>query len=611
MIKKLFIYSLLATTVVISGCSSTSQYKSSGSSASSRQYDSVWDRIRAGYNMPDLKDSRVDYWVDYYSKRPGSVQTMANRSSKYIHYVTTELQKRGMPTELALLPFVESAYNTTALSRVKASGLWQFMPATGTDFNLAQNWWRDERRDPVGSTQAAINYLAYLYNFQDNDWHLALASYNWGQGSVRRARERNARQGLGTDYLSLRMPQETRDYVPKLMAFKRIISNPSRYGINLPHVPDQPYFEEVPKTVDIDIDVAARLAGMSLSEFKEMNPQFHRPVILAEHGQKVLIPKANVATYKRNLANYKGELASYTGYTPTAGESLAQIAERYGVDLAQLKQLNGYRGNQHVAINSRTLMIPRNGRSNLPATRAPAAAPVQQAPMPAQPVREAAPGPDMMLALIEQTRLPAQAQAVPQAPRASTPSLAQREAVPSVAAAPRPAPQPVPQAPALASQQPQPAAAAQPDPLAGLLGADGSVASSARSLASNYAPSSSAMPAASAVPAAAAASSANTAATQVQYSGPVAQRVSWSDQPSAPTAGPRTAAYQAPAAPTARSAAASRNPATHRVAKGETLYSLARQYNTSVDDLAALNNITVDGLQAGMILRLPQSGAEG
>lgn len=625
---RLLVYALLATTAVISGCSSTGGNLKSNSAATSKHYNDVWDRIRAGYGMPDLKDSRVDYWVNYYTKRPGSVQTMANRSAKYIYYVTTELQKRGMPTELALLPFVESAYNTTALSRVKASGLWQFMPATGTDFNLTQNWWRDDRRDPVSSTQAAINYLAYLYNFQGNDWHLALASYNWGQGSVKRARDRNAAQGRSTDYLSLNMPQETRDYVPKLLAFKRIISNPSKYGITLPRVPDQPYFEEVAKTVDIDIEVAAKLAGMSLTEFKEMNPQFHRPVILAEHGQRILIPKANVASYKKNLANYKGNLASYSGYTPRSGESLADIAQRHGVDLALLKQLNGYTNKQTVAINSRTLMIPRgNGISpsvSPAGIRATAPAPQRQQPMPA-----ASAGPDMMLALIERTRLPASAVNPP----ASAPALAQNRApspAPTVANTPAvraSSPMPRPGSAALmASNTAGSAVGSAVDPLADLIRSDGSMATSVPAVAANTSTAASVSSALN-TPTAAASyerpaamlpsvggnqSLAARAASNVQRSGPEVQRVSWGDEPAGSAPRARTAAYQPSAAMAAGAApGAGRNPATHRVAKGETLYSLARQYNTNVNDLAALNNITIDGLKAGMILRLPNSGAEG
>ncbi|NLA50567.1 MAG: transglycosylase SLT domain-containing protein [Alcaligenaceae bacterium] len=593
MITRFFICALLATTAIVSGCSSTGGSLQNDSSTLSKRYDDVWDRIRAGYAMPDLKDSRVDYWVDYYTKRPGSVQTMANRSSKYIHYVTTELQKRGMPTELALLPFVESAYNTTALSRVKASGLWQFMPATGTDFKLAQNWWLDERRAPVDSTHAAINYLAYLYNFQGNDWHLALASYNWGQGSVKRARERNARNGLGTDYLSLKMPKETRDYVPKLLAFKRIISNPAKYGITLPNVPDQPYFEIVSKTVDIDLDVAAKLAGMSLTEFKEMNPQFHRPVILAEHQQSIIITKANVASYKKNLANYKGNLSSYTGYTPSSGESLASIAQRHGVDLALLKQLNGYNGRQSVAISGRTLMLPRgNGIS-------PSASPSGIRATPPAPIRpQAAPAaaPDMMLALIERTQTNQVAPAAVQ----------------------RPTPVAAPKASALASNTSR-AVSAGTDPLADLIRADGSVETAVPALASNHAN----MPSALASPnpqsnMAIAASSQSAAlpsvgtgpalAANVQTSGAVVQRVTWDDSLGTTGVAARPANYQPQASAVSSTY---RNPATHQVVKGETLYSLARRYNTNVNDLAALNNIAADGLQIGMVLRLPHSGAEG
>ena len=614
---RLLVYALLASSAIISGCSSTGgnlKVKGSSSASVSKHYNNVWDRIRAGYGMPDLKDSRIDYWVNYYTKRPGSIQTMANRSSKYIYYVTVELQKRGMPTELALLPFVESAYNTTALSRVKASGLWQFMPATGTDFKLAQNWWRDERRDPVSSTQAAINYLAYLYNFQGHDWPLALASYNWGQGSVKRARDRNAARGLGTDYLSLQMPQETRDYVPKLLAFKRIISNPSKYGITLPAVPDQPYFEEVPKTVDIDIDVAAKLAGMSTAEFKEMNPQFHRPVILAEHRQRIIIPKANVATYKRNLANYKGNLASYSGYTPRAGESLAEIAQRHGIDLQHLKQLNGYSSRLNVAINGRTLMLPRG--TGISPTASPSG--IRATPPAVTP--QAAPSvatPDAMLALIERTSQPTSRAMVAQ----------QRQPAPARAVARTSAMPATRSAPALARNT-APTVGANPDPLADLIRSDGSMSTSvpataqrayAASSVSNSSPSMLAR-AASQPPAATLQNvggnqslAARVANPNVQSSSAVVQRVSWDDNAASnTTVTARNASYQ-PSAAVASNAtsSANRNPATHRVLKGETLYSLARRYNTSVNDLLALNHMQADGLKAGMLFRLQYSGAEG
>ena len=403
------------------------------------------------------------------------------------------------------------------------------------------------------------------------------------------------------------------------MAFKRIISQPAKYGITLPHVPDQPYFEEVNKTVDIDIEVAAKLAGMSLSEFKEMNPQFHRPVILAEHGQRILIPKANVASYKKNLANYKGNLASYSGYTPRSGEALADIAQRLGVDLALLKQLNGYTAKQTVAINSRTLMVPRGSGISPSASpsgiRATPPAPVQQ-PMPA-----ASAGSDMMLALIERTRLPTSAV---NPPPAATPALAQQR-VPAPAPAARPAsttPRAASAALVASNTSPAPASGTV-DPLADLIRADGSTATAVPALAANR-PQTAAPSSAESVAGTAALSEQPTAmlpnvganqslaaraASTVQRSGPVVQRVSWDSEPTTSTARVRTAAYQSPAVPVAPTA--TRNPASHRVAKGETLYSLARQYHTTVNDLAALNNITVDGLKAGMVLRLPNSGVEG
>lgn len=359
---KLLRYAVIAVAVALTGCASTGggHHHHHGYDLSKQQKD-VWERIRKGFNMPDLdNDPKVDYWTNYYASRPKSVETMAQRSSRYIYYITKELEKRDMPSELALLPFVESAYNANALSRSKAAGLWQFIPSTGTHYNLTQDWWRDERQDTIHSTRAALDYLSYLYQFQGNDWHLALASYNWGEGAVRRARERNAAQGLGTDFLSLRMPNETRNYVPKLMAIKRIIANPEKYGIRLPDIPDQPYFVEIIKDKDIDVNTIVKLAGISNEEFRLLNPANKRPVILGQHRTHILLPKKNVAQYERNLKQHQGALASWKGYTPTPGESLAAIAERHGISLESLKSLNGYSRKQNVAISSRTLLIPRS-----------------------------------------------------------------------------------------------------------------------------------------------------------------------------------------------------------------------------------------------------------
>lgn len=199
----------------------------------------AWDRIRRGFAIPNLNTDLSQQWTDYYASHPEAVQRMAERAGKYLYFIVDEINRRGLPTELALLPFVESAYNPTALSRAQASGLWQFVPATGTHFNLKQDWWRDERRDPIASTNAALDYLEKLFEMQ-GDWYLALASYNWGEGSVQRAMAKNEAAGLNTDYLSLNMPDETRNYVPKLQAIKNIIADPQRYAVALPRWATRP-----------------------------------------------------------------------------------------------------------------------------------------------------------------------------------------------------------------------------------------------------------------------------------------------------------------------------------------------------------------------------------
>lgn len=557
-------YALIALTALLVGCASSGGgHKSYSSSELKKQQKDVWERIRKGFDMPNLdNDPKVDYWTNYYAARPTSIQTMAQRSSRYIYYITKELEKRNMPSELALLPFVESAYNATALSRSKAAGLWQFIPSTGTHYNLAQDWWKDERRDTVHSTRAALDYLSYLYKFQGNDWHLALASYNWGEGAVRRARERNAAQGLGTDYLSLRMPNETRDYVPKLLAIKRIIANPEKYGVTLPHVPDQPYFVEVVKDKDIDVSTIVRLAGISDEEFRLLNPANKRQVILGEHRTRILLPKKNIAQYEKNLKQHKGELSSWKGYTPTPGESLATIAQRHGISLESLKSMNGYGRNQNVAISSRTLIVPRTGVSM---NSSPSGIDTRDI---ANPIADSA----TMLAS-NQVNLPVQTPPIRQVNPGVRLGAVNSNIQPRLVstAVRRPPALPVPAAP--------PAVAATPVPNEDL------IASLVADSIGNAPSQQTAM-----------VTSTSTSAAPTAYSAAY--------NPATSTVSARIAS-----APmyTQRTRGGS---IVHTVVAGDTLYSLSRRYGTTVENIRALNNLGTREIRTGERLRMPGSGVQ-
>ena len=299
----------------------------------------VWERIRRGYAVPNLNSPLVDKWTAYYAAHPQSLQRMADRSGKYLYYIVDEINRRGLPTELALLPFVESAYNPNAYSRARASGLWQFIPSTGTAFNLEQNYWRDQRRDPIASTNAALDYLEYLFEYQ-GDWFLAFASYNWGEGSVKRAISKNVAAGKPADYRYLKMPAETANYVPKLQAIKNIIANPAKYAVVLPIVSNDPYFVTISKDRDIDLAVAAKLAEMSIEEFSELNPSFNQGVIMADLKPEIILPLDKAPLYLANLAAYEGDLTSWKKYPARQGESLNEIAKKFNVSAPAIRRAN-------------------------------------------------------------------------------------------------------------------------------------------------------------------------------------------------------------------------------------------------------------------------------
>ncbi len=319
----------------------------------------VWERIERGYGMPELKSPLVEKWVAHYSKDPAYLKRMLDRSSRYLYHIVEAVEARNMPTELALLPFVESAFQPEALSRAKAAGLWQFMPATGNVYSLEQNLWRDQRRDVLESTRAALDYFEYLYGMF-NDWQLALAAYNWGEGSVQRAVARARSRNQPADYAHLRMPNETANYVPKLMAIKRIFSNPSRYGIELPDVGNEPFFVRLTKPRDIDMETAAELAGMKLADFRALNPGFKLPVIVAAHNNAMLLPADKVDLFIDNLASWMDNgqpLSRWATYRLKEGDSLATVARRAGMTENELREVNGIPRGRNVLANSTLLVL--------------------------------------------------------------------------------------------------------------------------------------------------------------------------------------------------------------------------------------------------------------
>ena len=299
----------------------------------------LWQRIRKGFVMEALDSPLVAEHEAWYTSRPEYIKRFVDRGSLYLHYIVEQVEKRGMPMEVALLPVIESAFNPRAYSHAKASGIWQFIPSTGKNYGLAQDWWKDNRRDIVAATDAALNYLERLHKMFGN-WELALAAYNAGEGTVSRAIAYNQKKGLATDFLgiSARLKPETRNYVPKLIAVKNIVLSPAAYGIDLESVPDEPYFTEVQAPKKIDVKVAAKLAGMSEDEFVALNPSHNKAV--ASGTGVLIVPVDKADDFKANLEKYDLPLVSWTTYQAHRGEALDAIAKRHNTSAALLKSAN-------------------------------------------------------------------------------------------------------------------------------------------------------------------------------------------------------------------------------------------------------------------------------
>ncbi len=320
--------------------------------------ESLWKRVRNGFALPEIDSPLVARHEAWFLNHPDYFQRMIERSRLYLYFIVEEIDKRKMPMEVALLPMIESAYNPVAFSRARAVGIWQFMPSTGRRYGLQQNWWYDGRRDVLAATGAALDYLEKLHE-EFNDWQLALAAYNWGENGVARAITHNRAKRKPTGYENLKMPRETRNYLPKLQAVRNIITNPGLLSVPLEDIPDQPYFTAVSTPEHIDLQVAAQLAEMSIDEFRSLNPGHTRPVIMSNGSRTVLLPIEKAGIFSANLKGYDQPLVSWQTYTLKKNESPDSVAAKFGITLARLREINGL--NRHVAVRpGRSLLVPMN-----------------------------------------------------------------------------------------------------------------------------------------------------------------------------------------------------------------------------------------------------------
>lgn len=374
-------YAAIILIAALSGCASTGDWSSDSAGRSDPRAakakrvnlkdqsvsgvyapsSNLWIRIRDGFQMEPMNTPLEIEQVRWLSARPDYVHRSMARSSRYLFYIVQEVHTRNMPMEIALLPFVESAFVTHAKSSAKAMGLWQFMPATGKDFQLTQNVFRDERRDVLQSTDAALDYLQRLHN-QFGSWELALAAYNWGAGNVAKAQKRNLAAGLPTDYLSLKMPNETRNYVPKLMAYRQIVLDPQAYGIVLPELENHPYFVAVDVGSDIDVDLVIKLAEIPSEEFHNLNPSFNKPVILSNANQQILLPFGHAEVFQENLKKYTKPLSTWTAVRISRTETVDQAAKTLGVDAEALREINGIPKGMRIRAGS-TVLIPKKNHN--------------------------------------------------------------------------------------------------------------------------------------------------------------------------------------------------------------------------------------------------------
>jgi membrane-bound lytic murein transglycosylase D len=317
------------------------------------------DRIRRNFELPQASDDSIARELAWFASHPEYIERVFNRSQRYLHHIAGELERRGMPADLALLPIVESAYDPFAYSHGRASGLWQIIPGTGRRLGLEQNWWYDGRRDIVESTRAALDYLELLHEQFDGDWLLAVAGYNSGEGNVARAvrRARNADRPI--DFFSIRrdLPVETRTYVPRLLAIRDLVADPAGHALSLPEIEDQPFFAAVDTAAQIDMSLASNLAGIELDDLYALNPGVNRWATSPDGPHRLLVPVDRVTEFSQALAELgERERVQWTRHLIRSGETLSDLALRYQTTPAVLRELNDLRGSTIRA--GSYLMIP-------------------------------------------------------------------------------------------------------------------------------------------------------------------------------------------------------------------------------------------------------------
>lgn len=317
----------------------------------------LWSRVRDGFMLSEHQHPRVEKDLEWFMHHESYLDRMTERATPYLHLIVEEIERRGIPLELALLPVVESAYQPFAYSHGRAAGLWQFVPGTGRRYGLKQTWWYDGRRDVLAATNAALDYLQYLHRYFEGDWLHALAAYNSGEGTVKRAIRRNKRKGKPTDYWSLDLPKETEGYVPKLLAISTLVANPPAHGVILNTIPDTPYLASVDVDSQIDLDLAAELAGITLQEIYRYNPGFNRWATDPNGPHRLLVPVDTVKQFQSALSEYPAkERISWKRHKIKSGEVLGVLAEKYRTSVALIRKVNRIRGNNIRA--GQTIIIP-------------------------------------------------------------------------------------------------------------------------------------------------------------------------------------------------------------------------------------------------------------